>query len=662
MFYLIDMKKILTSSLKLLAFTLLAFAIPAQAQVNLTDGLEVHWAFDRGNGNVAADSSGNEREAVPAEDIFPGALIDWSGGKFGGSVLFDTTYMLHSPFEYFGIGGAEPRTVSFWIKTEWDAANSSAIGALIGWGINAPRQRIHVKLNGKTDADGNVLQNIRTENQGGNNWSDLYPVNDGVWHHIISVFDPTVDSNGDGILAAVGDFDQYVDLQLESKNGGVGNPVETNINPDEGAVPLTIGGGYFPNINAARTSEARLDDFRLYSRALSLEEIQALFDGQGVDGPPSVEITNNIEGEELLDAATPIEFSIRPQGDSTVNRDDVTLTLNGKNIIAEATITGSDTEWTGTYTGLEENKVYNGSIGATDSQGRTYSFEFSFDTISENNFTIEAEDFNFGGGGFFDNPIICADIGGATDLCYFDRISTQGVDANDSNADNADDNDFLANAYRYGAGFDREEQVDTWQADEKLRSKFTEFAEFDLTFDDFQVDRVNTGEWYNYTRTIEAGTYQILLRARARAEQDLSIGLVDSPVSSNQNVTSLGSFDIQSTGGSYKFFQLTDENGRIAVVELGGEQTLRITAENADENVDLNYLMLLPAEPVTSLPPATLTAASATGQITLSWDVAGGTLQSSDNVTGPWNDVSSNGTSHTKEADQATEFFRVISQ
>jgi hypothetical protein len=173
---------------------------------------------------------------------------------------------------------------------------------------------------------------------------------------------------------------------------------------------------------------------------------------------------------------------------------------------------------------------------------------------------------------------------------------------------------------------------------------------------------VNTGEWYNYTRTIEAGTYQILLRARARAEQDLSIGLVDSPVSSNQNVTSLGSFDIQSTGGSYKFFPLTDENGRIAVVELGGEQTLRITAENADENVDLNYLMLVPAEPVTSLPPATLTAASATGQITLSWDVAGGTLQSSDNVTGPWNDVSSNGTSHTKEADQATEFFRVISQ
>ena len=568
---------------------------------SLRDGLEVYLTFDEGAGNVANDASGNDREMVPADNLFPGAVVDWSGGKFGGSAKFNREYMLHSPFEYYGIGDDNPRTVSFWIKTEWQAANSSAIGALVGWGVNSARQRIHVKMNGGTDDDGNVVQFIRTENQGGNNFGQTLPINDGEWHHIISVFDPDVDSNGDGVFAAVGDFDHYVDTELETKAGGVGNPVDTNINPDEGAVPLTLGGGYFPNIDNARLSEARIDEFRLYSRALSVAEITALFNGEDVDGPPSVEILSDIEGAELVDATQPIEFVVRPQGDASVDASGVSLILNGVDRSADLEIETGPDGLSGRFNGLKENVVYQGRIGATDSLGRTFSFDFDFDTISEDNFTIEAEDFNFGGGKFIDNPTLCRTPGGSN-TCYFDQVSEPGVDASDSIDDDRpsdSDDDFITftdSAYRFGPGVIREEEVDTWVSGDRVRSKFSEAGDEEIV--DFDVERVSTGEWLNYTRTFESGTYQIILRARSRAAQAFELGLVE-----NGEVTKLGDLNTEGSGGAYRFTQLRDADGALATVELSGETTLRLTAAEADENVELNYLMFIPFDPSTVVTP-----------------------------------------------------------
>ncbi|MEK9864636.1 MAG: LamG-like jellyroll fold domain-containing protein, partial [Verrucomicrobiota bacterium] len=542
---------------------LLIASSSTQAQ-SLREGLEVYWNFDEGTGNMANDASGNDREAVPEANIFPGAVIDWSGGKFGGSVKFDMNYMLHSPFEYYGIGDAGARTISMWVKTQWQASNSSAVGAIMGWGVHAGRQRWHFKFNGGTDAEGNVQQFLRTENQGGNNFGNSISVNDGQWHHFISVFDPEIDANDDGIMAAIGDVDHYVDGVLENKNGGVGNPVETLVDPDLGAVPVTVGGGYFPNISAARLMEGRVDEVRIYSRALSYDEIQQLASGKDVDGPPAVEITNDIEGAELLGEDTPIEFSITPQGDATVDQADVFLELNGKPVIAAAKLSGSPSQWTGTYSGLEKNRVYTGRIGATDSQGRTYAFDFTFDTISLDNYAIEAEDYNFDGGAFFDQPVPCNTPGGSEANCYFDRVSTQGIDAMDSIDDDRptdEDADYLAfldNGYRFGPSAFRDELVDTWASGDTLRQKHLDAGEGIL---DYDLERVQSGEWFNYTRDLPVGTYQVLLRARGRADQTLSLGSVSNPTQANQTVSELGTFVVGSTGGSYRFFPLKDAQG-----------------------------------------------------------------------------------------------------
>ncbi|MDA1274389.1 MAG: hypothetical protein O2960_10100 [Verrucomicrobia bacterium] len=631
---------------------------------NLRDGLEVYWSFDEGAANTANDSSGHDRKAVPAEKLFPGAVIDWSGGRFGGSVKFDRSYMLHSPFEYYGIGGSEPRTVSFWIKTSWNAANSSSLGALVGWGVNATQQRIHVKLNGSTDANGKVLQHIRTENQGGNNFGNSILLNDGVWHHIISVFDPNVDSNGDGVFAAVGDFDHYVDGVLETKGGTAATPVNTNINPDEGAVPLAVGGGYFPNIDAARTSEARIDEFRLYNRALSVAEILALSKGTDVDGPPTIEFSSEIEGAELVDNSVPIEFSVVPQGAATVSASKVSLVLNSRDVTSDTEITGSEMKLTGIYKGLQKNIVYLGKISATDSLNRTYSFEFNFDTISLDNFAIEAEDFNFGGGTSFDNPVPCDIGGGGVDRCFRDRVSNLGVDAQDSKDDDrpteaeADYQLYLANGYRFGPGVFRDEFVDTWVSGDSLRDRFIQAGAGML---DYDVERISMGEWMNYTRTLEPGTYQILARARGRGAQTLSLGLVANPASANQTVTPLGSFKILPTGSSYRFTPLTDDQGRTAIMDLGGRQTIRLTAVDANGSVDLNYFMFVPATAVQEPTESRLQYALEGGQINITWQGTGGVLQRASAVIGPWENVSTSANRFSKSPNSAAEFFRLVS-
>jgi hypothetical protein len=626
---------------------------------SLRDGLEIYIPFDEGTGNEASDLSGNDRSMFPENNLFPGAEVNWSGGRFGGSAKFNYDYFMTSP-DYLGIGDDAARTISFWVRLGPDDNNpNGAGGAVIGWGINATGQRMHVKFHGIRDGEGVIRQHARTENQGGNNFGNSLPFNDGNWHHYVSVFDPEVDANDDGILAAVGDFDHYIDGELESKSGGVGNPVLTNISEEEGAQPLSVGGSYF----LTRLCDTRIDDFRVYNRALSVDEIQALSRGEDADGPPAVDIISKIESEEMVSTDKRIDLTDTTLGDETVAQADLWLELKGHSVAGETTFEGDENAWTGSFTDLEKNKVYQGKIGATDSMGRSYSFDFTFDTISLDNYAIEAEDFNFDGGEFFDNPVPCETPGGSEANCYFDRVSEIGIDANDDGTDdrptddNVDFDAFLDNGYRFGSGALKDELVDTWTSGDSLRAKFMDVGE---GIRDFEIERVNTGEWYNYTRNITQGTYQIFLRARVRADQTLSLGTVSGATSSNQTVTELGQFSVSSTGGSYGFFPLKDDQGRDLVMALGGEQTLRLTAVQADNNVDLNYMMFVPATLSVKPQEITLNIASTGDQITLSWEGDGGQLQKSDQVNGNWENVSTTGNSHTITADQSAGFFRIV--
>jgi hypothetical protein len=89
-----------------------------------------------------------------------------------------------------------------------------------------------------------------------------------------------------------------------------------------------------------------------------------------------------------------------------------------------------------------------------------------------------------------------------------------------------------------------------------------------------------------------------------------------------------------------EFFPMTDDRGSLAVVNLGGEKTLRFTSMPG-ANLDLDYLMFIPAVGGAVTPGGakfTKSTRNANGSITIEW-TGGGTLQAAPAVTGPWQDV-----------------------
>ena len=77
-------------------------------------------------------------------------------------------------------------------------------------------------------------------------------------------------------------------------------------------------------------------------------------------------------------------------------------------------------------------------------------------------------------------------------------------------------------------------------------------------------------------------------------------------------------------------------------------------------NVDLNYMMFVPAALSPEPQEVILNITSSGNQITLSWEGDGRLLQKSDQVIGDWENVSTTGHSHTITTDQSTGFFRIV--
>ena len=181
---------------------------------DLTSDLEAYWPMDEGGGSVANDVSGNDRHSV-----FRNGEPQWVEGMFGMALEFDGDDDLEVPWR--GIGEDQARTVSFWVNSEW--LDIQANNGIVGWGLSSETGRKwHIRFH-----EGNAA--IRTEPQGGQNWGST-PLNDGEWHHVVSVF-----PEGGFDME---DLDHYVDGMLEETNGNTSVIVDT---ATEDGLDLTIG-------------------------------------------------------------------------------------------------------------------------------------------------------------------------------------------------------------------------------------------------------------------------------------------------------------------------------------------------------------------------------------------------------------------------------------
>ena len=299
-------------------------------------------------------------------------------------------------------------------------------------------------------------------------------------------------------------------------------------------------------------------------------------------------------------------FGFATASASGIATNNIALVLNGTRV-ANLLFNGSGDNWNVTNTNLPMNTAGTAAITVTDNLGHVTSVQFNFDTFSPDNYTFEAEDFDYTGRGgsglFIDNPQTdgYAGLGGTAGIDYFN---------NEPGAGNA--------SYR-------PQGLETENAGDLPRSAYAGGLQ------DYDVGFASTGNWGNYTRTYPAGAYYIYLRAAddAAATADAaSLYLVTSGQhTTNQITRKLGTFSVPATGNwqVYTWVPLKDNSGNLVVItNSGSAQTLRVTTDNGSYNA--NFYQLVPATSGAAV--LGLTAAVGGQNLTLSFrTLAGYTYQ-----------------------------------
>jgi hypothetical protein len=322
-----------------------------------------------------------------------------------------------------------------------------------------------------------------------------------------------------------------------------------------------------------------------------------VYDNAVAAAPPAAgntpPIISEVQPEEFANfLPAPAQISFRVTDDKALVDSKISVTLNGTNYTTAngLTLSGTGTARTATLGGIGVNLNCAALLKAEDSEGLLATKELYFDTFSSASLVIEAEDYNYGGGQFIDNPVPVAE-GGFQLNSYSLMAGLAGIDFSDTRtAPN-----FADTRYR------PEDPVRMGTTRDRLRSKYTALGGPDAEVYDYDVGDIAANEWMNYTRTVPAGTYAVYLREAIynMSTADSLLELVTSdPSQPDQTTRQLGSFLGRTTGFLYRNFPLTDGTGQNLVpLRLSGKTNLRLrqVTANADSGARLlNYLVFIP--------------------------------------------------------------------
>ncbi|MBE3123985.1 MAG: LamG domain-containing protein [Planctomycetes bacterium] len=227
-------------------------AAPAPAEQPKTAGLDTDahlvgwWKFDEASGATAADSSKQGRNGT-----LQGGLSfdrDSAPGRTGKALKFDGKDGFIQITGYKGIGGTGPRTLAAWIKTK------TSSGEILSWGAGDF---------GKMWTFGFVRGRVGVTPRGGYLYMNDTSADD-AWHHVAVVVEESKTPN----------LHDNVKLYRD------GEPAKIH---DIGLLDLwPIDTGNEQDVRIGRKYNGLIDEVRLYDRALSEDEIRALFrQGEG---------------------------------------------------------------------------------------------------------------------------------------------------------------------------------------------------------------------------------------------------------------------------------------------------------------------------------------------------------------------------------------------
>ena len=248
---------------------------------SIEGGLVAHWPMNEGSGDVFKDVVGGSMDSC--RSLKTGRKRKSAGVKdlqHRQTRLSLAVPIPSLPPAFPGIGGSEPRTVAFWVRT------TDANAVYMAWGSNATARKWHIRANGASGV-------MRTEFAGGQNFATTSII-DGEWHHVASVF-PNGATEGEQIL-------HYIDGVLDPQAGGTSLTIDTEIVTDADidwtnansaeSYPVHIGGRLTHGWGNMLIGS--MADVRIYNHGLSEDQIRAIFQGKAEGGM-------NLEGPTIVD-------------------------------------------------------------------------------------------------------------------------------------------------------------------------------------------------------------------------------------------------------------------------------------------------------------------------------------------------------------------------
>ena len=343
-------------------------------------------------------------------------------------------------------------------------------------------------------------------------------------------------------------------------------------------------------------------------------------------------------GTHPFEYTNALSFTVTTVG-ATFPANGITVNLDGNDISANLTITGSTSVRNVVYPALLPNAIHVAIITATNSLGHGIRVTNRFDTFNEGNYMVEAEDFDYNGGQFIDpwSPDAYSGLGATTNI-DFQHTTLPGEQFFNYRSDGIPQDKLFTHDY--------------------LRQVFLPFGvDYVLTF-------FAGNDWANYTRPYPAGSYYVYGRFSGGGPFTMYLDQVVSGAGTTSQVTKrLGQWS--AVGKDYVTFDwvpLTD-SGLVApvAIRLNGLSTLRITTAG---NCNPNYFMLVPAAAIS------LTASRSGNNIVISFPTQTGAtyrvFYRTDLATGNWvllASVLGNGSvkSASDPATQARRFYKVVS-
>ena len=315
----------------------------------------------------------------------------------------------------------------------------------------------------------------------------------------------------------------------------------------------------------------------------------------------------------LLDPTLPVIYNLYPNGSSLyqfttqlsftvlssarVMATNIQLMVDGVNR-TNLTFSGAPSSLNVSFPGLVLNQPHTLSITAVDNSNRVVTAGASFDTFNPGSYTFEAEDFDYNGGHFFDNPQTGAYAG-------LDAIA--GVDCNQVNAGQGN------SAYRPNPP-----NLETENCSDGPREATTPGLQ------DYDVGFNSSGNWGNYTRTFPAGVYHVYLRGAdgiGAVSDSASLSVVtNGQGTASQTTMKLGTFAVPSTGGwqTYTWVPLKDGSGNLVqMTNSSAVKTLRVTTD--DGNYNANFYILIPAYTVPDSMALNVSGGNGSGSASISF-------------------------------------------